>query len=47
LNYIPAANANKPQDKPADPPAADDLGGHPVGCNCLAHMRLRRKARAG
>jgi len=41
LNYIPAANANKPQ------PKADDgeLASHPLGCNCVAHLRLRRTAR--
>jgi 5-methyltetrahydrofolate--homocysteine methyltransferase len=41
LNYIPAANANKPQ------PMADDadLASHPIGCSCVAHLRLRRTAR--
>jgi 5-methyltetrahydrofolate--homocysteine methyltransferase len=55
LNYIPAANANKPQEKvAADAPAPsantgvdDNLLAHPPGCNCLAHMRLRKRARAG
>jgi len=43
LNYIPAANANKPQ------PKADDaeLAAHPLGCNCVAHLRLRRTAARG
>jgi 5-methyltetrahydrofolate--homocysteine methyltransferase len=40
LNYIPAANANKPLIK-----ADDELASHPLGCNCVAHLRLRRTAR--
>jgi 5-methyltetrahydrofolate--homocysteine methyltransferase len=47
LNYIPTANANKPQEKAEAVAAADDLVAHPPGCTCLAHMRLRRKVSAG
>jgi 5-methyltetrahydrofolate--homocysteine methyltransferase len=43
LNYIPAANANKPQHKAEDA----DLASHPLGCNCVAHLRLRRSAARG
>ncbi len=41
LNYIPAANANKPQPKAEDA----ELASHPIGCSCVAHLRLRRTAR--
>jgi 5-methyltetrahydrofolate--homocysteine methyltransferase len=48
LNYIPAANANKPKEKAEEKAeATDDLVSHPLGCNCLAHVRLRKKAKAG
>jgi 5-methyltetrahydrofolate--homocysteine methyltransferase len=47
LNYIPTANANKPQEKAEAVAAADDLVAHPPGCTCLAHVRLRRKVSAG
>jgi 5-methyltetrahydrofolate--homocysteine methyltransferase len=51
LNYIPAANANTPQElqdrKAAEAAASDDLVAHPPGCSCLAHVRLRKRARAG
>ncbi len=40
LNYIPTANANKPQLKAEDA----ELASHPIGCNCVAHLRLRRTA---
>ncbi len=43
LNYIPAANANKPQPKAEEA----DLASHPLGCNCVAHLRLRRSAARG
>jgi 5-methyltetrahydrofolate--homocysteine methyltransferase len=43
LNYIPAANANKPQPKAEE----TDLASHPLGCNCVAHLRLRRSAARG
>jgi 5-methyltetrahydrofolate--homocysteine methyltransferase len=41
LNYIPAANANKPQPKAEDA----ELASHPIGCSCVAHLRLRRTVR--
>jgi 5-methyltetrahydrofolate--homocysteine methyltransferase len=43
LNYIPAANANKPRPRAEEA----DLASHPLGCNCVAHLRLRRSAARG
>ncbi len=43
LNYIPAANANKPRPKAEEA----DLASHPLGCNCVAHLRLRQKTARG
>jgi 5-methyltetrahydrofolate--homocysteine methyltransferase len=57
LNYIPTANANKPQESKPAAKAADaqaeraefaaDLALHPSGCTCAVHVRLRQKAKAG
>jgi len=45
LNYIPAANANKP--KAALKADDAELASHPVGCACVAHLRLRQRAASG
>lgn len=47
LNYIPAANVNKPPEERASPDAPvqaedADLASHPPGCACMMHLRLRK-----
>ena len=42
LNYIPTANVNTPKVPEIKAEDADDLVSHPLGCNCVAHLRLRK-----